>query len=151
MLFFAATSWAQQVTEPRANLKFDVDTADFGTVAEGDSFVYEFWFTNIGDADLIIKQAWPACGCTHPSYTKGPIKPGERGFIRVAFHSKGFGGHDLIKEVIIINNGDERYARFKVKVVNMEFKKDLETYKKSQNDSSSLKKEKLHRRKRKNK
>lgn len=142
--------YGQQTAEPRANLKFDVDTADFGTVYEGDSFTYEFWFTNVGDADLEIRQAWPACGCTHPTYTKGAIRPGQRGFIRVVFHSKGFGGQDLVKQVIIINNGDERYAVFKVKVVNIQFKKDLEEYKKSQqSDSTGTKKEKKSRRKKK--
>lgn len=133
LLFFCTAAYAQ---EPRANLKFDVDTAYFGDVVDGDSVIYVFWFTNIGTADLIIKQAYPACGCTFPTFTQGVIKPGERGFVRVVFHSKGFGGHNMVKEVIIINNGDERYARFKVNVVNMEFKKELENYKKGHQEAS---------------
>lgn len=94
-------------------LKFDTDTVDFGYIVEGDSFVYQYWFTNTGDADLIIRQAYPACGCTYPSYTPGPIKPNERGVIRVAFHSKGFAGDTVLKSVIVINNGPERYAVFR--------------------------------------
>lgn len=136
---------------PRANLKFDVDTADFGDVADGDSVIYVFWFTNIGDADLIIKQAYPACGCTFPTFSQGPIKPGERGFVRVVFHSKGFGGEQMVKEVIIINNGDERYARFKVNVVNMEFKKELENYKKGQQEATPATNTKTRGRKKKKK
>jgi hypothetical protein len=50
--------------------------------------------------------------------------------VHVVFHSKGFGGQSLLKEVIIINTGPERYARFKVKVVNAAFKKELEEYQK---------------------
>ena len=42
----------------------------------------------------------------------------------------------VIKEVIIINTGPERYARFKVKVVNKAFQEDLENYKKQMEDSS---------------
>ncbi len=112
------------------NIKFDVDTADFGVVAEGDSVIYDFWFTNIGKDSAKINQAYPACGCTYPTYTQGKIAPGGRGKVHVVFHSKGFGGQTLLKEVIIINTGPERYARFKVKVVNAAFKKELEDYQK---------------------
>lgn len=98
-------------------IKFDVDTADFGLVREGDTVRYDFNFTNVGTADLVIKQAWPACGCTHPSYTKGAIKPGERGVIHVEFLSVGWGGHEVVKEVIIISNAPENYARFKAKII----------------------------------
>lgn len=135
LLIFTLHLKAQTDTGGTPNLKFDVDTADFGVVADGDSVIYQFWFTNVGQSDLIIKQAWPACGCTHPSYTQGPIKPGGRGYVRVVFNSKGFAGHEMVKEVIIINNGQERYARFKVKVVNEQFLKEVEAYKKSTKDT----------------
>ncbi len=55
--------------------------------------------------------------------------------MRVVFNSKGFAGHEMVKEVIIINNGKERYARFKVKVVNEQFLKEVEAYKKSTQDT----------------
>lgn len=98
-------------------LTFDIDTADFGVVLEGDSVEFDFWFTNTGTKPLEIRQAWPACGCTYPTYTKGSIDPGERGQIHVVFHSKNFGSDTLFKQVIIINNGAEKYANFKVIVV----------------------------------
>lgn len=120
-------------------LKFDVDTADFGVVSDGDSVEYDFWFTNIGTDSAKINQAYPACGCTYPTYTQGKIAPGARGKIHVVFHSKGFGGQSLVKEVIVINNGPERYARFKVKVVNAAFKKEMEDYKKQMEQSNKKK------------
>jgi len=128
------------------NIKFDIDTADFGTIAEGDSVVFDFWFTNIGTDSAKINQAYPACGCTYPTFTQGKIAPGARGKIHVVFHSKGFGGQSLLKEVIIINTGPERYARFKVKVINKAFQEDLENYKKQMEDSS--KKHKKNKKKR---
>lgn len=118
------------------DIKFDVDTADFGVVSDGDSVVYDFWFTNIGKDSAKINQAYPACGCTYPTYTKGKIAPGARGKMHVVFHSKGFGGQSLVKEVIVINTGPERYARFKVKVVNAAFKKELEDYQKQMEQSN---------------
>jgi hypothetical protein len=70
----------------------------------------------------VIKQAWPACGCTHPSFTKGTIKPGERGVIHVEFLSAGWVGKDVVKEVIIISNAPENYARFKASIVDKSLK-----------------------------
>ncbi len=115
LLCFSFATKAQ--TEGFPVIKFDKDTADFGIVQEGDTVRYDFNFTNVGTADLIIKQAWPACGCTHPSFTKSAIKPGERGVIHVEFLSVGWGGHDVVKEVIIISNAPENYARFKATII----------------------------------
>jgi hypothetical protein len=133
LIFFLS---AQGLSAQGPDIKFDVDTADFGVVADGDSVVYDFWFTNIGKDSAKINQAYPACGCTYPTYTKGKIAPGARGKVHVVFHSKGFGGQSLVKEVIVINTGPERYARFKVKVINPAFKKELEDYQKQMEQSN---------------
>ncbi len=109
----------------QALLKFDVDTAQFGKVYAGDTVFYDFGFTNIGNEDLIIKQAWPACGCTTPTFTEGAIKPGERGVIKVQFRSAGFAGQTMVKQIIVINNGAEKYAVFKVKVVDKAIEEDI--------------------------
>jgi hypothetical protein len=136
MTFFSVNTYAQ------ANLKFDVDTANFGKVYDGDTVHYEFWFTNIGNEDLIIKQAWPACGCTTPVFTEGAIKPGERGVIKVEFRSAGFAGHNLTKQIIVINNGAERYANFKAKVVDKALEQDIIKHKEQTKPTQSKKKKK---------
>ena len=100
------------ISEAQALLKFDKDTVDFGILKEGDTVYYDFWFTNTGNLDLEIKQAWPSCGCTHPTFTKGIIKPGERGMLKVEFLSAGFGSQSVHKNIVIINNGPEKYANF---------------------------------------
>ena len=122
-------------------LKFDVDTAQFGKVYAGDTVFYDFGFTNIGNEDLIIKQAWPACGCTTPTFTEGAIKPGERGVIKVQFRSAGFAGQTMVKQIIVINNGAEKYAVFKVKVVDKAIEEDILKHK-SQTKSAEPKKKK---------
>lgn len=125
----------------QALLKFDVDTAQFGKVYAGDTVFYDFGFTNIGNEDLIIKQAWPACGCTTPTFTEGAIKPGERGVIKVQFRSAGFAGQTLVKQIIVINNGAEKYAVFKVKVVDKAIEEDILKHK-NQTKSAEPKKKK---------
>ena len=123
-------------------IKFDVDTADFGIVNEGDTVRYDFWFTNTGNKDLVIRQAWPACGCTHPTHTQGPIKPGERGKVHVEFISAGWGGKKVVKEVIIISNAPENYARFKANIVSKAFWEDVERTKNAEKEKASGKKKK---------
>ena len=144
-LFFFHLTYAQ-FGDSFPVMKFDQDTVDFGVVNEGDTVRYDFWFTNVGKNYLMIKQAYPACGCTYPTFTKTAIKPGERGMIHVEFHSQGWGGQTIVKEVIVIlGNGPENYARFKAKVVNMAFLKEAEEYKKSQ-ESQLIKKKKKSKR-----
>lgn len=79
-----------QVDEKYAEIKFDTLTHDFGTFAEKDAIKScEFWFTNVGTAPLIIERVISSCGCTVPKYTESPVKPGERGCIKVTYNGKG--------------------------------------------------------------
>ncbi len=62
---------------------------DFGTIAEGKVVEHVFNFVNDGQAPLVISNVTASCGCTTPDYTKTPVKPGESGFVKVAFNSVG--------------------------------------------------------------
>lgn len=149
LVLLAQGLYAQNFGDSFPVLKFDKDTVDFGIVNEGDTVIYDFWFTNVGNKDLVIKQAYPACGCTTPTHTKGPVKPGERGFVHVEFRSAGWGGQTVVKEVIIIlGNGPENYARFKAKIVNKAFQQDLNQYKQNQQESGKSGKKKNRKQKR---
>ena len=78
-----------------AEIKFDKLTHNFGTFSEKSPVVtYTFTYTNVGEQPLIINQAVASCGCTVPEYTKTPIKPGEKGEIKVTYNGAGkFPGH----------------------------------------------------------
>jgi hypothetical protein len=78
---------AQEVYYP--TMDFEEKTHDFGTINEGDVVEHTFTFTNNGKAPLVITSARGSCGCTVPSWTKEPIKPGETGEMLVKFNSKG--------------------------------------------------------------
>ncbi|HLT08956.1 MAG TPA: DUF1573 domain-containing protein [Cyclobacteriaceae bacterium] len=70
-----------------ANTEFD-----FGTITEGKVVEHEFEFTNVGQAPLVISNVQASCGCTTPDWTKTPVKPGDKGFIKVQFNSAGKAG-----------------------------------------------------------
>ena len=73
-------------------IKFESTDHDFGTINEGDKVEHVYKFTNEGSADLVITNAKPSCGCTVPSYTQTPVKPGGTGEIKAIFDSSGKSG-----------------------------------------------------------
>lgn len=99
----------------QAQIKFDKLTHDFGTFAESNSVQKcTFTFTNVGDQPLVINQAVASCGCTVPSYTKSPIKPGQKGTITITYNGKGkFPGH-FKKSITVRTNGTPEMTRLYV-------------------------------------
>lgn len=99
----------------QAEIKFDKLTHNFGTFSEKEGTVTcVFNFTNVGDQPLIINQAVASCGCTVPTYTKEPIKPGESGQIKVTYNGAGkFPGH-FKKSVTVRTNGKVEMTRLYV-------------------------------------
>lgn len=92
-----------------ATMDFSKKLHDFGTINQGDKVKTVFSFTNNGQADLIIVSASGSCGCTVPEYPKTPIKPGEKGDIKVEFNSSGKSGQQNKTVTIVANtvNGNE--------------------------------------------
>lgn len=94
--------------EKNAEIKFETLNHDFGTFSVNDPVVKcVFKFTNVGDAPLIIHQAIASCGCTIPTYTKDPIKPGESGQIEVTYNGKGKFPGRFTKNITVRSNAKE--------------------------------------------
>ena len=108
----------------QASIKFDKMIHNFGTFSEDQpTQKCVFTFTNVGTAPLIINQAVASCGCTIPSYTKAPIKPGEKGEIRVTYNGTGaFPGH-FKKTITVRTNGVTELTRLYIEGVMSENKK----------------------------
>ncbi|MDT3387442.1 MAG: DUF1573 domain-containing protein [Bacteroidota bacterium] len=99
----------------QAQIKFDKLSYDFGDFSESSAVQKcNFTFTNVGDQPLVINQAVASCGCTVPTYTKTPIKPGEKGSIVVTYNGKGkFPGH-FKKTITVRTNGVPEMTRLYV-------------------------------------
>ena len=108
----------------QASIKFDKMIHNFGTFsADQPTQKCVFTFTNTGTAPLIINQAVASCGCTIPSYTKAPIKPGEKGEIKVTYNGTGaFPGH-FKKTITVRTNGVTELTRLYIEGVMSETKK----------------------------
>lgn len=103
-----STQPAQQATDDKnlADIKFDTDTFDFGTIKQGDVVTHEYKFTNVGKEPLVITGAHGSCGCTVPEWPKEPIKKGTKASIKVTFNSAGKQG-DQMKTVTINSNAKQ--------------------------------------------
>ncbi len=71
-------------------IKFEEVLHDFGTVEFKGKAEAEFIFTNTGKEPLTIIQCSASCGCTVPSWTKEPIKSGEKGSIKVVYKNTNY-------------------------------------------------------------
>ncbi len=80
---------ATAVDKNAPELKFDIETYDFGTIKQGDKVTHDFDFVNTGKEPLVITQAAGSCGCTVPLWPKEPVAKGSKATIHVEFNSTG--------------------------------------------------------------
>ncbi len=96
----------------KAEITFEKTTHNFGTFSEDDATVTcSFEFTNTGTAPLVIHQAIASCGCTVPTYTKYPIKPGEKGQIDVTYNGVGKFPGRFKKTITVRTNAKQEMVR----------------------------------------
>ena len=108
MLIMATMSFAQEEMEPKekGEIKFEKTRHNFGVFSQDTAVVtYDFVFTNVGKAPLIIHQAIASCGCTVPDYTFDPIMPGKKGKISVTYDGTTRKPGVFRKSITVHNNG----------------------------------------------
>lgn len=87
-----------------AKIEFVTKTYNFGTIKEGEVVKYEFEYTNVGNSELVIKDAKASCGCTAPGFSFFPLEPGLSSAISVSFNSANKVGAQR-PEITIYTNG----------------------------------------------
>ncbi|MEZ7925708.1 MAG: DUF1573 domain-containing protein [Flavobacteriales bacterium] len=98
IVFAVAGTFTSQAQE----ISFEKDIHDFGTFEQHGNGLYEFKFTNTGDAPLIISNSKGSCGCTVPIWPKAPIAPGTSDVIKVKYDTKRIGAFN--KSITITSN-----------------------------------------------
>lgn len=83
---FAPVAVAQDTRPEEEVVRFEEKVHDFGDILLSDKSVScKFKFTNISKKPIVVHNVVSSCGCTVPSWTKEPVKPGEEGAIEVTF------------------------------------------------------------------
>ena len=97
-LVLVATAGFSQVSAsapaPKADMavaSFEAQTFDFGKIKQGVPATHEFTFTNTGSVPLIITNVQASCGCTTPDWSRDPILPGGKGFIKATYSAASVG------------------------------------------------------------
>ena len=86
-----------------------IDSAyNFGKVTDGEKVNYSYRFKNTGTKPLVIVEATASCGCTVPQKPERPILPGETGFIKIIFDSKGRVGN-AHKTITVKSNANPEF------------------------------------------
>lgn len=114
LLAVSFASYAQDEVKQRdkGEMKFETTRHDFGVFSQDSAIVtYDFVFTNVGKAPLVIHQASASCGCTVPEYTLEPVMPGCQGKISITYNGKGKRPGVFRKSITIHNNGKQTPVR----------------------------------------
>lgn len=94
-----------QFSEPA--ISFEKMNHNFGVLKEADGIVeHIFTFTNTGSKALLIKTVRSTCGCTVPDWPQEPIKPMEKGTIKVSFNPLNRPGA-FRKGITVVSNARE--------------------------------------------
>ena|SRR3569832_2015836 len=85
-----------------AEISFETETIDYGTIKQGDDGTRIFKFKNTGKDPLVISNARGSCGCTVPTWPKEPIMKGQTAELKVHYDTKRVGA--FTKTVTIESN-----------------------------------------------
>jgi hypothetical protein len=99
----------------QAKIVFETTEHDFGTFKESEGpQSYNFSFVNQGTTPLILNNVQASCGCTTPEWTKKPIAPGEKGFIKVSYNPANRPG-PFNKSITVSSNGEVSRTILRIK------------------------------------
>ncbi len=84
-----------------AEISFEKEVHDYGTMKQHGNGECEFVFTNTGTDPLVISNARGSCGCTVPTWPREPIAPGASATIKVKYDTKRIG---LINKSVTIQS-----------------------------------------------
>ena len=105
-MIFIFFIFAINIISAKPTITFDVISYDFGEIIEAEGIIaYDFNFTNTGNEPLQILKVKSSCGCALPEWSKGFIKPGQRGYVRVLFNPRNRLGK-FIQTVWVLSNDE---------------------------------------------
>jgi hypothetical protein len=110
---FAQESVIQSIDPNAPEIVFESEVVDFGTVEYGADITKQFVFRNTGKSELKLENVHPTCGCTAPTFSKAPIKPGEKGTIDVKYDTKRVGPFE--KTITVTSNAGTSTKVIKIK------------------------------------
>lgn len=107
--------WAYCYSFAQPAIQFSSRQHDFGSIKEVNGVVsYNFEFVNTGNAPILIKNVESSCGCTSPEWTRQPVLPGKKGFVKATFDPKDRPGY-FDKTITVYSNARPAVIELKIK------------------------------------
>lgn len=114
-ILFVIFLFSCSVTFSQAVIGFTEKAHDFGTIKEVNGAVsYDFEFVNTGNSPILIKNVESSCGCTSPQWSKQPVLPGKKGFVKATFDPKDRPGF-FDKTITVYSNARTPVVELKIR------------------------------------
>ncbi len=83
-----AQTLAMNNSKGQPSYKWVTDTVvNLGKIEMSKPQTVTYEFINNGKAPLIITKVQPSCGCTSVEFSKNPVNPGEKGFVKTTYNA----------------------------------------------------------------
>jgi hypothetical protein len=116
ILFFSLVILTLSVSASGPTLSFVKESEDLGTLYTDalEPVVLNIEFENTGNQPLVISAVRGCCGTRITDYTKSPVRPGEKGFVKAEFRLTPQ-PHKINRTVSIMSNDSNGMKVFKIK------------------------------------
>ena len=104
-MMFVGIAFAQETpSNPVTTVDFETKVHDFGVIPEeGGKVTTTFVFKNTGKKNFVITKVQASCGCTTPDWSKEPIAPGKKGYVKATYNPAGRPGN-FSKSITVTSN-----------------------------------------------
>lgn len=116
LILFLLSACSPAVIRNDASIGFGKEKHDFGTLPYKKEVNHVFEFNNPGNTPLIISDVKTSCGCTVPEWPKNPIRPGEKGKIKIKYDAAYPGVFHKTVEVFYNGTGSPHSLEIKGEV-----------------------------------
>lgn len=112
---FTYSKESKENQAPKPAITFSETTYDFGNIIESNGKVcHTFEVSNTGNAALLITNVQGSCGCAVSEWSKGPIDPCNKGFIKLTYNPENRPGA-FNKTITVTTNAAESPVVIKIK------------------------------------
>jgi hypothetical protein len=112
---FAQDNTTAPANPNAAEISFESEVIDYGTIEHNADGNRQFKFKNTGKEPLIIANCQGSCGCTVPTWPKEPIKPGASAVIDVKYATDRVGSFE--KTITVTSNAKSASKILRIKGV----------------------------------
>jgi hypothetical protein len=79
-------------------------TFNAGKIARGEMIHAKLEVENTGEYPLVLSDVSGSCSCTVADWSKDPIAPGEKGFVKADINTESFSEGEVARSVTILSN-----------------------------------------------